>query len=76
MNNRLKAMGIDDVLHFDFMDPPEDETICSALKQLYLLEALDDDGKITEVGEMMSVYPLSPELSRVLIESFSNEYFF
>jgi len=28
----LKRMGIDDVLHFDYMDPPEPERLVDALK--------------------------------------------
>ncbi|GMF02112.1 unnamed protein product [Ambrosiozyma monospora] len=39
----LKAMGISDVLNFGFMDPPEEDTILSALDELYILDALDVD---------------------------------
>ncbi len=42
----LKAMGINDLLGFDFMDPPPASTLISALEQLYNLGALDE-----EVGE-------------------------
>lgn len=37
----LKAMGIQDLLSFDFMDPPPIENLISALEQLYALGALD-----------------------------------
>ncbi len=33
----LKAMGINDLLAFDFMDPPPPATLVSALEQLYNL---------------------------------------
>ena len=36
----LKAMGINDLLHFDFMDPPPTNTMLTALEELY---ALPDD---------------------------------
>jgi GNAT superfamily N-acetyltransferase len=41
----LKSLGIDDLIHFDFMDPPPAETLIRALEQLYALAALNDDGE-------------------------------
>lgn len=38
----LKAMGINDTLGFDFMDPPPPATLIAALEQLYNLGALDE----------------------------------
>ena len=34
----LKSLGINDLIHFDFMDPPPPETLVLALEQLYALE--------------------------------------
>lgn len=65
----LKAMGIDDVMHFGFMDRPEDETILAALHELYILDALDSEGHITRVGRYMSYFPMEPLLSKTLIQS-------
>lgn len=39
----LKAMGINDLLAFDFMDPPPPATLVSALENLYNLGALDEE---------------------------------
>ena len=39
----LKAMGVNDLLGFDFMDPPPPATLVAALEQLYNLGALDDE---------------------------------
>jgi len=44
----LKASGIADVTGFDFMDRPSKNWMLKALEHLYALEALDDDGKLTE----------------------------
>ena len=41
---QLKKLGIDDLVHFDFMDPPAPETLMRALELLNYLAALDDDG--------------------------------
>lgn len=41
---QMKKLGIDDLVHFDFMDPPAPETLMRALELLNYLGALDDDG--------------------------------
>jgi pre-mRNA-splicing factor ATP-dependent RNA helicase DHX16 len=46
----LKSLGIDDLMHFDFMDPPPPETLILALDQLYALEALNHMGELTTVS--------------------------
>lgn len=63
----LKARGVDDVLGFDYIDPPSRESIVRALEHLYSLSALDDSGKITTIGQTMSTIPLPPSLARVLL---------
>lgn len=40
----LKKLGIDDLVHFDFMDPPAPETMMRALEELNYLACLDDEG--------------------------------
>lgn len=65
----LKKMGINDIINFEFIDPPDPAMVKNALKQLFLLEAIDDTGKLTTLGNEMSIFPLSPFLSRVLIAS-------
>lgn len=63
----LKAMGINDLLHFDFMDPPPVNTMLTALEELYALSALDDEGLLTRLGRKMSDFPMEPSLAKVLI---------
>jgi ATP-dependent RNA helicase DHX8/PRP22 len=50
----LKAMGINDLLNFDFMDPPPQQTMITALENLYALSALDDEGLLTRLGRKMA----------------------
>ena len=45
----LKSLGINDLIHFDFMDPPPPETLVLALEQLYALGALNHMGELTKV---------------------------
>ena len=66
---QLKRLGIDDLVHFDFMDPPAPETMMRALELLNYLEALDDEGELTRTGELMSEFPLDPQLSKMLISA-------
>ena len=40
----LKKLGIDDLVHFDYMDPPAPETVMRALELLNYLAAFDDEG--------------------------------
>ena len=65
----LKAMGINDLLHFDFMDPPPTNTMLTALEELYALSALDDEGLLTRLGRKMADFPMEPALAKVLIAS-------
>jgi pre-mRNA-splicing factor ATP-dependent RNA helicase DHX15/PRP43 len=65
----LKKLGIDDLVHFDFMDPPAPETLMRALEQLNYLGCLSDEGDITEDGERVSEFPLEPQLGKMLVAS-------
>jgi ATP-dependent RNA helicase DHX8/PRP22 len=65
----LKAMGINDLLSFDFMDPPPAQTMLTALEALYALSALDDEGLLTRLGRKMADFPMEPPLAKMLIAS-------
>ena len=66
---QLKKLGIEDLVHFDFMDPPAPETLMRALELLNYLGALDDDGNLTELGSMMAEFPLDPQLAKMVLYS-------
>ncbi|KAF9977879.1 DEAH-box ATP-dependent RNA helicase prp43 [Actinomortierella ambigua] len=66
---QLKKLGIDDLVHFDFMDPPAPETLMRALELLNYLGALDDDGNLTPLGSTMADFPVDPQMAKMLIES-------
>lgn len=65
----LKALGINDLLNFDFMDAPPVQTLISAMESLYSLGALDDEGLLTRIGRKMAEFPLEPPLSKMLLAS-------
>ena len=66
---QLKAMGINDLIGFDFMDPPPTQTLVGAMEMLYALGALDGEGLLTRLGRKMAEFPLEPQLSKMLITS-------
>lgn len=65
----LKAMGIQDMLSFDFMDSPPVETMINALESLWTLGSLDDEGMLTDLGRKMAEFPMEPALSKMLLTS-------
>ncbi|EPZ35047.1 Helicase-associated domain-containing protein, partial [Rozella allomycis CSF55] len=65
----LKALGINDLLNFDFMDPPTKQSMLEALEKLFALGALDEEGLLTKLGRHMADFPLEPPLSKMLIYS-------
>ena len=65
----LKSLNIENLLDFDFMDRPDEETILSSLYQLWVLGALNDQGCLTSIGEKMASFPLDPNLSKILLTS-------
>ncbi|KAE8799330.1 ATP-dependent RNA helicase DHX8 [Hordeum vulgare] len=67
---QLKALGIDDIIGFDFMEKPSRTSILKSLEQLILLGALTDDYKLSDpVGKQMARLPLDPMYSKALIVS-------
>ena len=66
---QLKAMGINDLLSFEFMDAPPTETLIMALEQLHSLGALDEEGLLTRLGRRMAEFPLEPMQSKMLMMS-------
>ena len=65
----LKSLGINDLIHFDFMDPPPHETLVLALEQLYALGALNHMGELTKMGRRMAEFPVDPMLSKTILAS-------
>lgn len=65
----IKSLGVKDLLDFDFMDPPPQETITTSLFDLWALGALDNVGELTDLGSKMNAFPMDPSLTKLLIMS-------
>ena len=62
-------LNVKNLLDFEFMDPPPQETILNSMYQLWILGALDNTGDLTTAGRRMVEFPLDPSLSKMLISS-------
>ncbi len=65
----LKTLGVKDLLEFDFMDAPPQDTMTKSLFDLWALGALDNIGELTRLGQLMSLFPTDPSLSKLIIMS-------
>ena len=63
----LKSIGVEDLLKFDFMDAPPQETLINSMRSLWVLGALDSCGRLTALGRRMAEFPLDPSLSKMII---------
>ncbi|KAF2682492.1 P-loop containing nucleoside triphosphate hydrolase protein [Lentithecium fluviatile CBS 122367] len=69
----LKSLGVKDLLDFDFMDPPPQDTITTSLFDLWALGALDNIGDLTPLGRKMTAFPMDPSLAKLIITSVEYE---
>ncbi|GAK66928.1 pre-mRNA splicing factor [Moesziomyces antarcticus] len=65
----LKSLGINDLLNFDFLDPPPTDTLMRSFELLYALGALNDKGELTKLGRRMAEFPVDPQLSKAILAS-------
>ncbi|KAK4179924.1 P-loop containing nucleoside triphosphate hydrolase protein [Triangularia setosa] len=67
---QLKALGIDNILRFDFLTPPPAELMVRALELLYSLGALDEYSKLTKpLGLRMAELAVEPMMSKTLLSA-------
>ncbi|XP_048132236.1 probable pre-mRNA-splicing factor ATP-dependent RNA helicase DEAH9 isoform X1 [Rhodamnia argentea] len=67
---QLKALGIDNILGFDWPASPSPESMIRALEVLYSLGVLDDDAKLTApLGFQVAEIPLDPMISKMILSS-------
>jgi ATP-dependent RNA helicase DDX35 len=66
----LKALGIDNILHFDFLDAAPTLALTEGLELLYSLNAIDDSANLKQpFGKLLSEFPMEPQLATVLLNS-------
>nr|XP_045596642.1 probable ATP-dependent RNA helicase DHX35 [Procambarus clarkii] len=66
----LMALGIENMLRFDFPSPPPAKHLSAALDELFALGALTEEGTLTKpLGQQMAEFPLPPQLAKILLVS-------
>ncbi|KAK8114048.1 helicase associated domain-containing protein [Apiospora kogelbergensis] len=70
----MKARGINDVFSFPLMDFPDVDSVEKALVQLHFLDAIADDGSITDIGRKLALFPVSAQYGRVLLAACEPQY--
>ena len=73
---QLFSIGYNDFNNIDFIDKPPKENFNNAFEELISLGAIENDEnhKITEFGKKMSILPMDPIYSIILINALNNEY--
>mgnify|MGYP005989116361 CR=1 FL=1 len=64
---QLKSLGINELLDFEFMDPPPTEALIGALNQLFALQGLNHKGELTKLGRQMAEFPTDPMLAKAVL---------
>lgn len=68
----MKARGVEDIMGFPFLTRPPREALEKALLQLLSIEALDESGRVSDLGLHIAKLPLTPTLGRVLLAAAEN----
>jgi len=64
---RMKALGLDDVEVFPFVDAPSGRAIADGYQQLQELGALDEHNRLSKIGRMLARLPIDPRLARMVL---------
>ncbi|MDO5609642.1 MAG: DUF3418 domain-containing protein, partial [Pseudomonadota bacterium] len=64
---RMLSIGLGDIEHFPFLEPPDARAVADGWQQLNELGAIDDKRKLTATGRRMAQLPVDVKLARMLI---------
>lgn len=63
----MKALGIENILRFNFLSSPPAQLVVRALELLYSLNAIDDFGRLTDpFGMRLAEFPVEPMLGTMV----------
>ncbi|HEX4049690.1 MAG TPA: ATP-dependent RNA helicase HrpA [Steroidobacteraceae bacterium] len=64
---QMAALGLGDCTEFPFIDPPETRLVSDGYRLLAELQAVDEQRRVTQIGQLMSRLPIDPRVARMLI---------
>jgi ATP-dependent RNA helicase DDX35 len=63
---QLKALGIDDLMRFEWLSAPPAESVLRALEGLVGAGMISEDGRLTLVGEQVAECPVDVSIARMV----------
>ena len=66
---RMADLGITNFEDFDFISAPGKEGLIAGIETLNLLGALEPDRGLSNIGRLMTEFPLAPRQSRIIVEA-------
>ncbi|MCL2193857.1 MAG: ATP-dependent RNA helicase, partial [Treponema sp.] len=66
---RMADLGITNFEDFDFISAPGKEGLIAGIETLNLLGALEPDRGLSNIGKLMTEFPLAPRQSRIIVEA-------
>lgn len=63
----VAAWGGGEVMGLPWLTPPPQGNVARASRLLQMLDAVDNEGNITEIGKMLSKMPCHPRISKMLV---------
>ncbi|EFQ97281.1 pre-mRNA-splicing factor ATP-dependent RNA helicase PRP43 [Nannizzia gypsea CBS 118893] len=63
---QMKHMGLHHIINFPFPTPPDRVGLAKAERLLKNLAALSADGQVTDAGQHLTLFPLSPRFGKML----------
>ena len=64
---RMAALGLGDPESFPFLDPPDTRLVNDGVRLLQELKAMDDERRVTSLGQQIAGIPVDPRLGRMLL---------
>ena len=64
---RMKALKLDDIEAFPFVDAPSGRAVADGYQQLQELGALDEDNRLTAIGRELARLPVDPRVARMIL---------
>ena len=64
---QLDSLKLGRAEEFPFIEPPEPRQLATARKHLFELRALDERGRLTDIGRKLSRLPIDPALGRMIV---------
>jgi ATP-dependent helicase HrpA len=63
----MKSLGLGDLADFPFLDPPPKRAVDEGYRVLEELGALDDEGRLTDIGKQLARLPVDPRIGRMIL---------